>query len=94
MRQLRQILSIALLTLCFMTVSYGGTITGSKTGTTATRVGTITGSRTGTITGSRVGTITGSRITTSGDPGNPTRLGKFTDDLFFQVVTFLANWMQ
>jgi outer membrane lipoprotein SlyB len=47
-----------------MNLSYGGTITGSRTGATGSRVGTITGSRTGTITGSRVGTITGSRVGT------------------------------
>jgi len=50
--------------LCFATLSYAGTITGSRTGASGSRVGTITGSRTGTITGSRAGTITGSRVGT------------------------------
>lgn len=60
MTQLRQMFVAILLTLCMAAASYGGTITGSRTSETGTRVGTITGSRTGTITGSRTGTITGS----------------------------------
>jgi len=64
MTQLRQMFIAILLTLCMAAVSYGGTITGSRTSATGARVGTITGSRTGTITGSRTGTITGSRTGT------------------------------
>jgi hypothetical protein len=64
MTRLRNIITAGVLILCFMNLSYGGTITGSRTSATGSRVGTITGSRTGTITGSRVGTITGSRVGT------------------------------
>src|SRR5215208_3945664 len=64
MKQLRPIITAGMLTLSLVTVSYGGTITGSKTGASSARTGTITGSRTGTITGSRTGTITGSRVGT------------------------------
>lgn len=64
MTRLRKIVIAGLLLACFATLCYGGTITGSRTGTTGSRVGTITGSRTGTITGSRTGTITGSRTGT------------------------------
>jgi hypothetical protein len=64
MTQFRRISLAAMLTLCMTAVSYGGTITGSRTGATGEQVGTITGSRTGTITGSRTGTITGSRTGT------------------------------
>ena len=53
-----------LLTLCIAAASHGGTISGSRTDATSSRVGTITGSRTGTITGSRTGTISGSRTGT------------------------------
>src|SRR5262245_34145141 len=64
MTRLRKVVIAGVLLLCFATLSYGGTITGSRTGASGSRVGTITGSRTGTITGSRVGTITGSRVGT------------------------------
>jgi hypothetical protein len=64
MTRLRKIIIAGVLLLCFASLSYGGTITGSRTGVSGSRVGTITGSRTGTITGSRVGTITGSRAGT------------------------------
>lgn len=53
-----------MLTLCIAAASHGGTITGSRTNATSSRVGTITGSRTGTITGSQTGTISGSRTGT------------------------------
>jgi hypothetical protein len=64
MTRLRKTVIAGILLLCFATLSYAGTITGSRTGASGSRVGTITGSRTGTITGSRVGTITGSRAGT------------------------------
>src|SRR5687767_3283902 len=64
MKQLRRIATAGILTLSLVTVSNGGTITGSKNSVTGARIGTITGSRTGTITGSRTGTITGSRVGT------------------------------
>lgn len=64
MTRLRKNFIAGVLLLCFATLSYGGTITGSRTGVSGSRVGTITGSRTGTITGSRTGTITGSRTGT------------------------------
>lgn len=62
--QVRRILTAATLTLSLVTVSYAGTITGSKTSASGSRTGTITGSKAGTITGSRAGTITGSRAGT------------------------------
>jgi hypothetical protein len=64
MTQFQRILTASMLTLAISTVSFGGTITGSRTGATGAKAGTITGSRTGTITGSRTGTITGSRVGT------------------------------
>jgi outer membrane lipoprotein SlyB len=64
MTRLKKMVIAGALLLCFATLSYGGTITGSRTGASGSKVGTITGSRTGTITGSRVGTITGSRVGT------------------------------
>lgn len=62
MTRLRRTVIAGILLLCFATLSYGGTITGSRTGASGSRAGTITGSRAGTITGSRVGTITGSSV--------------------------------
>jgi hypothetical protein len=64
MTRLRRTIIAGVLLLCFATLSYGGTITGSRAGASGSRTGTITGSRTGTITGSRTGTITGSRTGT------------------------------
>jgi len=64
MTPLKKIVIAVVLLLCFATLSHAGTITGSRTGASSSKVGTITGSRTGTITGSRVGTITGSRVGT------------------------------
>lgn len=61
----QQILITMGLILSLSSVTFAGTITGSRT----SRTGTITGSRGGTITGSKSGTITGSRrgtITGSG----------------------------
>src|SRR5690349_451987 len=62
MTRVQNIITSGFLVLSLVTISYGGTITGSRTGAIDSRVGTITGSRTGTITGSRVGTITGSKV--------------------------------
>jgi len=64
MTRLRRTVIVGVLLLCFATLSYGGTITGSRTAASGSRAGTITGSRVGTITGSRAGTITGSRAGT------------------------------
>ena len=64
MAHLQRICMATILTFSIVAVSYGGTITGSRTSTSGARVGTITGSRAGTITGSRTGTITGSSIGT------------------------------
>ena len=55
MTRLRNIVAAGVLVLSFATASFAGTITGSRTGATGSKVGTITGSRTGTITGSNVG---------------------------------------
>jgi len=100
MKQLRQILTVGVLMFAFVTVSYGGTITGSRTGATSSRVGTITGSRTGTITGSRVGTITGSRtgtITGSGSRSNQggeppaSPLSTFEGEFLLQLMTIFLS---
>jgi hypothetical protein len=64
MTRLRKIVISGLLLVSFATLCHAGTITGSRTSASGSRVGTITGSRTGTITGSRTGTITGSRLGT------------------------------
>jgi hypothetical protein len=71
MKSLKELAGIGLITILAATVTFAGTITGSRNGTiTGSRNGTITGSRNGTITGSRNGTIPGSRngiIPTSSD---------------------------
>lgn len=65
MKKGQMLLTATILMLSLATVGLGGTITGSKTGSSISRNGTITGSRTGTITGSRTGTITGSKTVES-----------------------------
>jgi outer membrane lipoprotein SlyB len=94
MTRLREIVTAGVLLLCFVTVSYGGTITGSRTGVTGSRVGTITGSRTGTITGSRVGTISGSRtgtITGSAMESSKTAVDNMYDEFFFRLLRVVLN---
>jgi outer membrane lipoprotein SlyB len=89
MTRLRKIVSAGVLVLSFATISYGGTITGSKTSATGSKVGTITGSRTGTITGSRVGTITGSRVGTI--TGSSADLPRTVDAIHSQILFRLIN---
>ena len=90
MTSVRTIITSGLLALSLSTISYAGTITGSKTGATESKVGTITGSRTGTITGSRTGTITGSRtgtITGSQSPQNS--LEAIQSDFLFRLISLI-----
>lgn len=83
--------------LVLSTVSYAGTITGSRTGATESKVGTITGSRTGTITGSKLGTITGSKvgtITGSGAESPRSGLESIHADFLFRLMSLIsiAGW--
>lgn len=73
MKKGQELLTATILMFSLATVALGGTITGSKTGSSVSRTGTITGSRTGTITGSRTGTITGSRTAESPTVDVPSR---------------------
>jgi hypothetical protein len=94
MTRLRKIVIAGVLLLCFATLSYGGTITGSRTGASSSRVGTITGSRTGTITGSRVGTITGSRagtITGSAVGSSRSSFENIYDEFLFRLMSVVLN---
>ncbi|MEN3328917.1 MAG: hypothetical protein V7638_3724 [Acidobacteriota bacterium] len=94
MRRLRKIVIVGVLLLCFATLSYGGTITGSRTGASGSRVGTITGSRSGTITGSRAGTITGSRVGTITGSATGSPNGSFDhiyNELLFRLMTAVVN---
>jgi hypothetical protein len=94
MTRIRNIVTSGVLVLSLVTISYGGTITGSRTGATGSRVGTITGSRTGTITGSRVGTITGSRvgtITGSGVESPRSVLENIQTDFLFRLISLVLN---
>jgi hypothetical protein len=94
MRRVGNIITIGVLVLSFVTISYGGTITGSRTGATGSRTGTITGSRTGTITGSRVGTITGSRvgtITGSGADSPRDILENIHPEYLFRLMSLIVN---
>ena len=91
MAQVKQIVMATMLMLSIVVVSYGGTITGSRTTTSGARVGTITGSRTGTITGSRTGTITGSRVGTI----TGSKLGRtpnFQEEVFSGILIVLINF--
>ena len=94
MTRLREIVTAGILMLSFVTVSYGGTITGSRTGASGSRVGTITGSRTGTITGSRTGTITGSRtgtITGSAVGSFGTPVDNIYSEFLYRLMTVVLN---
>jgi outer membrane lipoprotein SlyB len=94
MTQLRNIVTAGVLVLSFITISNGGTITGSRTGLTQSRVGTITGSRTGTITGSRTGTITGSTvgtITGSTIGSSRTVFDSFQVEFLFRLMGIVLN---
>jgi outer membrane lipoprotein SlyB len=94
MTRLRKIVIAGVLLLCSATLSYGGTITGSRTGASGSKVGTITGSRTGTITGSRVGTITGSRmgtITGSAVRSSQNSVDNIYSEFLFRLMSVVLN---
>ena len=94
MTRLRNIVAAGVLVLSFATASFAGTITGSRTGATGSKVGTITGSRTGTITGSRVGTITGSRtgtITGSNVGITSVSVDNLRDELVFRLLRIIVT---
>jgi len=93
MTRLKKIVVAGVLLLCFATLSYGGTITGSRTGASGSKVGTITGSRTGTITGSRVGTITGSRAgtITGSAAGSRSSLDNIYNEFLFRLMSVVLN---
>jgi hypothetical protein len=94
MTRVRNIVTACVLALSLSTVSYGGIITGSRTGATGSRAGTITGSRTGTITGSRAGTITGSKvgtITGSGSESPRSVRGNIHADFLLQLMSLVLN---
>ena len=94
MIRLRKIATAGVLMLSFVTISYAGTITGSRTSATGSKVGTITGSRTGTITGSRVGTITGSRVgTITGSSADFPRTAteNVHSEILFRLINIVLN---
>jgi hypothetical protein len=90
--QLRRMLTAATLTLCLVTVSYGGTITGGRTTAAGSRTALITGSRSGLITGSKSGTITGGRVRRS--PDSETTLRVAQAEFFTQIIglLFTIGW--
>ena len=100
MNKLRRILTATVLTLSLATVSFGGTIVGSRsvsagsrTGTiVGSRTGTIVGSRTGTIVGSRTGTILGSRAATVGTEYRQAESNVSSDDLLSRVILLILGW--
>ena len=83
MTRVRRIASAGLLIMSLVQISFGGTISGSRTGT-------ITGSRTGTITGSRTGTITGSRVGVISEGIGESRQ-RTQDEFFAQLILILMN---
>ena len=91
MTKIRNIVTSGILVLSLATISYGGTITGSRTGASGSRVGTITGSRTGTITGSRVGTITGSKVGTITGSGTELPRSVLGADFLFRLMSLVLN---
>lgn len=92
MTSVRTIITSGLLVLSFSTISYAGTITGSRTGATESKVGTITGSRTGTITGSRLGIITGSKVgTITGSNSPQSSVEAINADFLFHLISLLTG---
>lgn len=94
MNLLRNIVTTGVLILSFVTISYGGTITGSRTGATDSRIGIITGSRSGTITGSTVGTISGSKvgiITGSSTEPPKTIIENLYSDVVIRLLSVVLN---
>lgn len=91
MKRSGQLLLTIILTLTVSVVTFGGTITGSRT----SKTGTITGSRTGTITGSKTGTITGSSRDLTGAPSGMTSStdepNPFTAHLFTRLLMSVLN---
>ena len=88
MKRSLKTLMATILVLSISAVTFGGTITGSRT----SRTGTITGSRTGTITGSRTGTITGSRTQGSSTSNYlPVQERNTVNEDWFAVLVFLLN---
>jgi len=85
MTRLKKIVIAGVLLLCFATLSHAGTITGSRTGASGSKVGTITGSRVGTITGSRAGTITGSTV------GSRSSLENVYNEFLFRLMSVVLN---
>jgi len=93
MTRLKKIVIAGVLLLCFATLSHGGTITGSRTGASGSKVGTITGSRVGTITGSRAGTITGSRAgtITGSTVDSRSSLENVYNEFLFRLMSVVLN---
>ena len=96
MTRLRHSVTSGVLILSLVTISYGGTITGSRTVVTGSRVGTITGSRTGTITGSKAGIITGSKVGTITGSGESPRsaVDNLRVDFLFRLLSLVlaSGW--
>lgn len=89
-----QVLAAIILTLSLVSVSFGGTIIGSRSSAAGARTGTIVGSRTGTIVGSRTGTIVGSR-TDPRSQDDVDRVGTtLQDDLVIRLLVFVlgSSW--
>ena len=99
MNKLQRIAGATVLILSLTTVSFAGTIigsrssgAGSRTGTiVGSRTGTIVGSRTGTIVGSRTGTIVGSRADLAGPEDRQTE-PSVSDDLLSRMILFVLGW--
>jgi hypothetical protein len=91
MKALKKFASVWLITILAGTVTFAGTITGSRNGTiTGSRNGTITGSRNGTISGSRNGTITGSRNGIIPAAGDQRFRSTIQDELLSSLVLYIS----
>ena len=100
MAKLRRILMATTLTFSLATVSFAGTMIGSRSNTAGSRTGTMIGSRTGTMIGSRTGTMIGSRTGTmigsradaviSNDQQRAATT--FYEDVLSQMMIFVLSW--
>jgi hypothetical protein len=94
MTKAAQVLAATILTLSLVSVSFGGTIIGSRSNAAGARTGTIVGSRTGTIVGSRTGTIVGSRIDPRSQDGVDRVGTTLQDELLIRLLVFVlgSSW--
>ena len=83
MAKLRRILMATTLTFSLATVSFGGTMIGSRSNTAGSRTGTMIGSRTGTMIGSRADVLV---------PNDQRMATPFYENLLSHMMILVLGW--